>query len=199
MYAIDCGVDMVEVDVMTTKDGVPILHHGLRFSAWGRKQLPEILSYDSLKSLRPGTTSLDEAILACKDKVDIDIDIKTRKVDPILNTVKKHFSGKETEQHILFSSHMVRPLKRVRKRQPKASIALYSLNPIKWWFYLKSLRLYAVGFPKSQRIFIQPLARKLGLKTYCYSINDKQTANYLKNTGTWAIITNKPFKLINKD
>ena len=195
-HAIDSGVDMVEFDVMTTKDDIPVLHHGLRFSAWGRKQLPEVLTYNLLKALRPNTARLDEVLDLCVGKVGLDIDIKTRKVDAIVNTVKDHYNQAGSIKDFFFSSHMVQPLKRIQKRWPEAHIATYSLNPFSWLVRKHRLKLFAVGFPKSQRILIQPLAHRLGLKTYAYSINSHDLAKKYKDYGTWAIITNRPSRVI---
>ena len=196
-HAIDSGVDMVEFDVMTTQDDVPVLHHGLRFSAWGRKQLPEVLTYDLLKALRPSTTRLDDVLDLCiEKKVGMDIDIKTRRVDAIVNTVRGHCKTPDFIDNFFFSSHMMRPLKRIQKRWPEAHIATYSLNPFSWLVRKYRLNLFAVGFPKSQRILIQPIAHKLGLRTYTYSVNNHDLAKKYKKYGTWAIITNRPSRVI---
>ena len=196
--AIDSGVDMVEFDVMTTKDNIPVLYHGLRFSAWGRKQLPEVMSYRLLKSLRPNIARLDEALEHCANKVGVDIDVKTRKVDAIIKTLQKYYKSPDDIDKFFLSSHMFCTLKRIQSRWPEARIAAYSLNPFSWIVRNQRLNLFAVGFPRKQRLLIQPLAMRLGLKTYIYSVNDRASAEKYEKCGTWAIITNEPSALIGK-
>lgn len=103
--AIKLGVDIVEVDVRLSRDGVPVLMHdnSVDRTANGKGKV-EDLTLKELKQLylhdRDGTTThriptLKEALLLAKGKIMVDLDLKVSDVEPIMHVVKNTNTLKE--------------------------------------------------------------------------------------------------------
>lgn len=97
--AIKQGVDIVEIDVKVSSDGIPFLMHdqtidrttngkgdaeGFTFQALSRLQLKHRGKQTSYH-----IPTLEEALQLAKGKIVLDLDLKTDKLDPILHTVAK--------------------------------------------------------------------------------------------------------------
>jgi glycerophosphoryl diester phosphodiesterase len=97
--AIHIGVDIVELDVKVTKDGIPILmHDGTINRTTTGKGKPSDFTLEELRQFRlihQGETTdeviptFEEALMLVKSKVLVDIDIKTDQLDPIIDVIKK--------------------------------------------------------------------------------------------------------------
>lgn len=193
--AIEAGVDMVEFDVMTTKDSIPVLYHGFRLSSWGRRQLPEKLTFKQLLAVRPHINTLAEVLDECKN-IMVNIDIKSYNVKPILDLVESKIGVEETIDKVIISSHLIKVLRRVRNLNPAIKLAYYTtFNPFFWIFYHLQVKLFAIGMHKRIRILIQPLAHAMHFKTYIFSVNNKKLLKKYEKLGTWGIITDRPSKL----
>ena len=87
--AIELGVDMVEIDIRVTKDGVPVLMHpsAVDHTTYGAG-LVEYLTWDQILILDAGSwrgpqfagepvLSLSEALELCRGRVGLNLDLKT--------------------------------------------------------------------------------------------------------------------------
>ncbi len=98
--AIELGVDIVELDVKVTKDGIPVLMHDRTIDRTTTGSgLPSDFTLKELKSLvllHNGETtyeripSLSEALEVTKGRIWIDIDLKTDQLDPIMDVIKAY-------------------------------------------------------------------------------------------------------------
>ena len=99
-HAIELGVDIVELDVKTTADGIPVLMHDGTIdrtsNGSGKVEdytLSELLTF-RLK-LPDGTVTdetiptFEEALKVIHGNIMVDIDLKTDNVEPIVETVKR--------------------------------------------------------------------------------------------------------------
>lgn len=97
-YAIELGVDIVELDVKTTRDGIPvIMHDGTVDRTTNGSGKPEDFTLAELKELRlkmpDGTISsetipkFEEALKVIHENIMLDIDLKTNDVRPIFDSV----------------------------------------------------------------------------------------------------------------
>lgn len=96
--AIAIGVDIVEIDVRLTRDGVPILMHDASVdrTTTGTGKVKD-LSYADILKLRlrsPGGAATDisvptlsAALSTAKDRIMVDLDLKADDVEPILSRV----------------------------------------------------------------------------------------------------------------
>lgn len=106
--AIRLGVDIVELDIRVSKDGIPLIMHDQTVdrTTTGSGDVAS-LEWDYLKSLNlkfEGTPSsskiptLKEALLVCKGKIMVDMDMKTDQIDAVLEVVKEL----EMEEDLIF-------------------------------------------------------------------------------------------------
>ncbi len=96
--AINLGVDIVELDVKVTKDGVAVLMHDRTIdrtttgkgepSEYTLKELRKFRLLHNGKPTKNRIPTFDDALKLVKGKVMVDIDIKTDKLDPILEDIK---------------------------------------------------------------------------------------------------------------
>lgn len=97
--AIRLGVDIVEIDVKVTADGVPILmHDGKIDRTTNGKGNPETMTLDQLRSYRlvvkgeptaEKIPTLEEVLRLAKGHILVDLDLKTDRLAPIIEAVKK--------------------------------------------------------------------------------------------------------------
>jgi glycerophosphoryl diester phosphodiesterase len=97
--AIDLGVDIVEVDVKVSKDGVPFLMHDKTADrTTNGKGDPETMTWSELQQLflvdkgkrtSLKIPSLEEALTVASGKILVDLDLKTDRIDNILRIIRK--------------------------------------------------------------------------------------------------------------
>jgi len=97
--AIDLGVDIIEIDVKVSKDGIPFLMHDRTMDrTTNGKGDPEELTWDELQHLSIvdkgkktsyKIPSLEAALELADGKILVDLDLKTDRVDKIMAVVKR--------------------------------------------------------------------------------------------------------------
>lgn len=106
--SIRLGVDILEIDVKVTTDGIPVLMHDgtINRTTTGKGKLEE-MSFEQLNQfflVEKGVTTnykiptLEETLLLAKGHILVDLDLKTDKLGPILEVIKKT----KTEDIVLF-------------------------------------------------------------------------------------------------
>jgi glycerophosphoryl diester phosphodiesterase len=118
--AIRIGVDIVELDVKVTKDGVPVLlHDGTINRTTTGSGKPSDYTLAELKKFRlihaADTTensipTFEDALKLVKNKVMIDIDLKTDQLDPIIEVIRKQ----GCERQVFFFDNDYDALKYIR-------------------------------------------------------------------------------------
>lgn len=97
--AIRLGVDIVEIDVKVSKDGVPMLMHDGKIDRTtnGKGDL-ETQNYEDLRKLRlvangrltdEKIPTLEEVLLVAKGNILVDLDLKTSNIDKVIEVVRK--------------------------------------------------------------------------------------------------------------
>jgi len=97
--AIDLRVDIAEVDVKVSKDGIPFLMHDKTVdrTTTGKGDAEE-MTWDELQKLflvhngkrtSLKIPSLEEALTTASGKILVDLDMKTDRIDPVLNVIRK--------------------------------------------------------------------------------------------------------------
>ncbi|MBT1708608.1 glycerophosphodiester phosphodiesterase family protein [Fulvivirgaceae bacterium PWU5] len=125
---IQVGVDIVEIDVKVSRDGVPfLLHdHTLDRTTTGKgeaealtwKQLQEFFLVDKGRRTSLKIPSLEEALEAAAGHVLVDLDLKTDNIMPILAIVKKT----ATEDIVFFFDSDYAMLRRIQRAEDKLMI-----------------------------------------------------------------------------
>lgn len=110
--AIALGVDIAEIDIRVTRDGVPVLMHDATVDATTDGSGPiEQMTFDQVRKLRlkarrgkePGipltdqrVPSLQEALRVARGRILVDLDIKTDQIAPVIETVNAVEAGAES-------------------------------------------------------------------------------------------------------
>lgn len=101
--AIRLGVDIVEIDVKVSKDGIPMLMHDGKIdrTTTGKGDL-ETQSFEELRKLRlvfngevteEMIPTLEEALQIAKGRIMVDLDLKTERIDKVIEVVRKMEAG----------------------------------------------------------------------------------------------------------
>lgn len=199
---IKAGADIIEFDVRTTKDGIPILSHDFH-TVRTQKKL-DFIKRHTLSELRKRfagsehpIVTLDDALREAFGKVMLNIEIKQHSaVAPTLEVLKKYIKKRSDWDTIIFSSFSVRALKAIRAAIPKAQLAmLHSLNPLAFIAHERKLRLSAVGFHRLRitKLAVE-VAKRLDLFVYVYTVNRPQALPALEKLGVDGIVTDFPNK-----
>jgi glycerophosphoryl diester phosphodiesterase len=119
--SIRIGVDIIEIDVKVSTDGVPFLMHDERLDrtttgkgnaesfTWAELQGLFIVNKGKRTSLK--IPSLEEALTLARHKILVDLDLKTNKIEAVIDIVKKT----ETEDIVLFFDSDYEILSKVQK------------------------------------------------------------------------------------
>lgn len=97
--AIRLGVDIVEIDVKVSKDGIPMLMHDGKVdrTTTGKGDL-ETQTFEELRKLRLRSNgkvteetipTLEEALQTAKGRILVDLDLKTEQIEKVIEVVKK--------------------------------------------------------------------------------------------------------------
>lgn len=124
--ALECGVDMVEMDVRSTKDGVLVLAHYPQIIGQGRRFTVRRSTYAQLQHLcldgGEVPPTLEEALKFVRGKAWINLDIKEKGLErDIVALVKKL---KMPNDQIMFSSLSRKSLRKIKTLNPKAYVTL---------------------------------------------------------------------------
>lgn len=97
--AIRLGVDIIEIDVKVSKDGIPMLMHDGKVdrTTTGKGDL-ETQTFEALRKLRLVSNgkvteetipTLEEALQIAKGRILVDLDLKTDQIEKVIEVVKK--------------------------------------------------------------------------------------------------------------
>ena len=126
--AIQAGVDIVEIDVQVSKDGIPFLMHDQKVDRTtpgkGKAESFNLTDLKQLKLKQQQTLTnhviptLEEALKLAKGRIVLDLDLKTDQIDPILAIVEKVDAWKE----VLFFDSDYAQLKRIKAKNPDSRL-----------------------------------------------------------------------------
>lgn len=218
--AIRLGVDMVEVDVRLSRDGVPVLLHdaSLESTTNGRGKVYE-QDVDALRKLDAGgwksphfrgegIPTLAEALRLARHRVALNLDLKT--ADAILPTIVLLRQFDMLDQVVLSG---LRPchVRWVRHIEPRIHVllnghgvleALMRVMAPRCAFALtlwQARRSAALGLNVSHRYLARPLidrARMHHLGVWTWTVDDPARAKALAQLGVAAITSNRPDRII---
>lgn len=163
------GVDMLEVDVRV-KDGELVLSH------------------DEIKK-EETYTLLEDALIVIDGKTPINLEIKELSVVKYLAKALKGYSGK-----ILLSSFEYKILQEIKKKLPKAEIAV-----LENWSGVRAIAEASLLGTKRVHInqqwlwsgFVKSMKHK-GFSLYAYTVNSSDRAEELESWGVDGIFTDYP-------
>ncbi len=187
--AIRLGVDIIEIDVKVSSDGVPVLLHDgtVNRTAVSARGPLETMTAEQIRKVKlkntDGTESdqfiptLKEALMLAKGKVYVDLDLKTEKVQYLVPIIKE--LGMEDQVFFFDSDWDV--LDHVRSLMPEAQLMprAYSVDDIYKIEKRFSPAMVHID-PSFYTTKTMKACRKFGMKTWINSLGDsdrKLTAN----------------------
>ncbi len=199
---VAAGVDMLELDVRLTRDGVPVVAHDNRLlRTHHRNESISHLTYTELQALT--SEQPIPSLLAVLDRffgvVLLNIELKGHgSAEPTYQLLTRSITSPDDWDNVLLSSFSVRELRQFRQLAPQANLALlHRNNPFAFLAYQRKLDFTAVGF---HRLYAHPLAieiaRRSNLFTYVYTVNRPGALQQLAERGIDGVVTNYPDKFL---
>jgi glycerophosphoryl diester phosphodiesterase len=212
--AYEMGAEMVELDILLSKDGVPVVIHDetLDRTTNGKGNVKEF-TLEELKKLDAGLwfgeehkgepiPTLEEVIQFAKGKIALNIEIKTEAVtdslhngveEKALELVKKY----GMEDHVLFSSFDYRAIAHLRALDVNISTALlYERRQSANKLPSELVQAYdANAFNCSKRQFSKKWANNTEeheIPVFIYTVNKEREMKKMINRGASGIFSDKP-------
>ncbi|PAU93511.1 hypothetical protein CK503_11525 [Aliifodinibius salipaludis] len=212
--AVEMEAEMIELDVMMSKDGVPIVFHDAKLNRHTNgSSYIKLYSLKELKNLDAGSwfhpkfsdqtiPTLEEVLTFASGKVALNIEIKTEAVSndiensieqKALQLVKKY----GMRNHVLFSSFDYRAVQHLKKLDPDIPVALlYNRNQSRRLLPHQLVEQYNVdafncSYRQLKRKWMADL-NKHKIPTFIYTVDSKRRMQKLIAGGVTGIFTNKP-------
>jgi glycerophosphoryl diester phosphodiesterase len=212
--AISMGADMIELDVQLTRDGEVVVFHDEKLTRCtnGKGRIAEY-NLVELKKLDAGSwfgkeyrgvkiPTLEEALSLCRNKVAVNIEIKTEAVDEnIRNGIEEKslniVERRGMREHIVFSSFDPRAIGHLKEIDRTVAAAVLFEKE----YYGSKLPseiielLGADAFNCSQNELSKKWLMNLKLNNIpvnIYTVNDKKNMRRFLELGVSGIFTNKP-------
>lgn len=193
--AIEHGVDMVEVDVRVTKDGVAVLHHDPVVSdPDGGEIIIAQTTYAELLRHKPDLAALDHAIRAVQHRCPIMIELKPGvPAKQTVAIIRDRLSRGWRLNEFMLSSFDYGILQDVQRAMPKVTLVVIE----RWSGVRASLRAKRLGtkyITMNQkwlwRGFLKSMKRS-GYKLFAYTINNPAKARAWRPY-LYGVITDRP-------
>lgn len=212
--AVEMNAEMIELDVLVSKDGIPVVLHDAQLKARtnGRGMVSDY-TVNELKKLDAGSwfgdqfsdqqiPTLNEVLEFAAGKIAVNIEIKTEAVtdqleggvvERSLKLVQKH----GMENYVLFSSFNYQAIEHIKKLDPEMPAALlYNRSQSRRKLPHELVKEYkADAFNCSYRQLTRKrLAslRQYNIPSFIYTVDLKRRMHRLIVAGVNGIFTNKP-------
>lgn len=215
--AYEMGADMIELDVLLSKDGIPVVIHDVELKRLaGIPELVSDLTFNELSHIDVGSwfrpefkgekiSSLDEVLSWARNKIALNIEIKTEAVsdrisggveEKVIELVRKHGMNK----NVLLSSFDSRAVERFKKIDNGISSGylfsketLARQSPVELMHHYKS-DFFHVDKWKLTQTFTQELT-DAGYPILVYTVNSKVEMKMLIRRGVSGIFSDRPDRL----
>lgn len=214
--AYEAGANMIEMDVHLSKDGEVVVMHDITLDrTTNGKGFVKDKTLNELKQLDAGLKfnklftgekipTLDEVLAFAKDKISVNIEIKSEAVtdntpkpgegieEKIVNLVKKY----NMEEYVLVSAFKGKSLKRIKQYNPKISTGLLMLTDnifmprTKYAGAIKADAIHEFSKFVSKNDVNKSFG--YGLKENVWTVNDPNTMRKLIDKGVSGLITDRP-------
>ncbi|TYP92585.1 glycerophosphoryl diester phosphodiesterase [Fodinibius salinus] len=216
--AVEMGAEMIELDVMMSKDGVPIVFHdSTLYSHTNGEGLVKDYTLEELKKLDAGSwfsdefagtriPTLDEVLGFAAGKIAVNIEIKSEAVsdkveggvvEKSLELVSKH----NMKEHVLFSSFDYLALEQLHRLKADVMVAmLFDDRQLARKLPHKLIKpLHATAFNchfrELSRRWLKDL-QEYNIPHFIYTVNNARKMKRLINSGVTGIFTNRPDVLV---
>lgn len=212
--ALEMGAEMIELDVMLSKDGVPIVFHDARLNAhtdgkgyvWDYP-LKALKKFDAGSWYHPRFSdqripTLEEVLAFASGRIALNIEVKPEAVteasrggieEKCLKLVRKY----NMEEHVLFSSFDYRAVSHLKALDPQIPVALlYNNSRSRFKLPHELVREYKAdafncSYRQLKRKWVADL-REHGIPYFIYTVDRVSKMQKLIASGVTGIFTNKP-------
>ena len=199
-YAIETGVDIVEVDVRKTKDNQLILFHDPDFKRLTGKTVKLLdLTLEEIKSSitidgEPVAT-LEEAIQMINGKTGLFVEIKEPEtVNDVLALITKYKAVDWTAVISFYDEALIS----AKNLLPSIATGLIYMKPPGRIFDAKKIGAdFVLPYYKIATEKANAVAHRLGLKVVVWTVNDEETAQEMLKRKVDAMATDYPEILVN--
>lgn len=212
--AYEMGAEMIELDVTLSKDGIPVVIHDKKLNrTTNGKGIVSDYNLEHLKKLDAGSwfakefsgetiPTLEEVLEFAKDKISLNIEIKTEAVRDSVNSgieekslelVEKY----DMQKYVIFSSFDYRALTHLRQLDVDISVALlYERRQSQRKDPSELLKNYNVNafncsFKKLTKKWIKDIIDH-EIPAFVYTVNKERDMKKLLLIGVRGIFTDKP-------
>lgn len=201
-HALDLGVvDWIEIDVRHSADGkLLVLHDAFTGRVAEKHRWVRASSSASLRvlPLKDGQfiPLLSEVMELAGGRARLNIELKTSLCStPVAEAIASAVRQGHTYDEFLVSSFIPRALKAVHTLDPRIPLGLLQFPYLSAAYlpFVRTLGLRAVGFSKAG-LSASSVARakKSGLFTYAYTVNDEATLARMQRIGIEGVVTDYP-------
>lgn len=212
--AVAMKADMIELDVLLSKEGVPVVFHDSKLDAHsnGKGQLQNF-TLKELKKLDAGSwfdaefsgqriPTLEEVLEFASDTIALNIEIKTEAVSEqaangVEEKVLRLVTNYGMQEHVLFSSFDYRAVKRLKEWAPGIPVAvLYEKKQFQKKMPSQLIKncnadAFNCSYRQLNKRWIQDL-KVHKIPFFIYTVDQKARMQKLLNMGAAGIFTNKP-------
>lgn len=212
--AVEMGAEMIELDVMLSKDGIPIVFHDAKLNQhtngnsyvkyYTLKELKELDagSWFNPKFSNQKIPTLEEVLHFASGKIALNIEIKTEAVsDQIKNGVEENalqlVKEHGMQKHVLFSSFDYRAVRHFKRLDANIPVALlYKKNQSSRLLPHQLVEKYKVdafncSYRQLKKKWIADINR-YNIPAFIYTVDSKRRMQKLIAGGVTGIFTNKP-------
>ena len=202
--AIELGADAVEIDVHVCKTGELIVIHDptLKRTTNGKGKIAK-LTYSQINSFNTlngySIPTLEQVLDFCQGKCKIHIELKgkgtaTKTAALITQLVKNNIWSYD---QLVVSSFKLSRLKKIQQQNPNIRLGLIAHRNLsrKLERAAKNNFYGFYAFHEKLRKPIVELAKKRGLKIYCWTVNKRLNISKMLSLGVDGIITDSPEKI----
>lgn len=194
--ALELGVDMIEIDVVTCKSGELLVFHdehlGIRTNGVGRlldktyNEIRKFLVHDKEK-----IPTLEEVFKLVRGKVSIMLDVKSKNIARRLVVLITRYG---LEDSVVVSAFRPSIIKEVKKLHPgiKTSLNMYFRPLSLSWFVRRHQLDYLKPHKRLVSASFMEQAKELGLPVYVWTLNHEEEIKHYKSLGVDGIISDYP-------
>ncbi len=210
--ALELGAEMIELDVMLSRDGIPVIFHDAQLNRHTNgKGLLSKHTLAELKKLNAGSwfdprfsdqriPTLEEVLAFASGKIALNIEIKSEAVSDKIEVEKKCLELVKKYRminHVLFSSFDYRVVTHFKKIDPKIPAALVYNNrePKKKLPHQITREYQADAFNCNYLQLTKKWIRDLhkhNIPNFIYTVDNEAKMRKLITAGVTGIFTNKP-------
>jgi glycerophosphoryl diester phosphodiesterase len=201
--ALEYGVDMIETDVVVTKDNILILQHDFMHSADGKKWWTRDYTLEEIRDRKPDVITLEQGIEFVNRRTRLMLDMKRgADTEAVIEIIKKYLKRGWQASDFMFNSNNFGILSTCHLLMPDVEIIVQAnwkgVRAIRW-----ARKFQTPYILLDQRYlwwgFVAMVSKHYKLATYTYprfwdrNFNHHKAAKWAKY-GLWGIVTDYPDK-----